>query len=126
MLYFPKFVNGTYDCSVEHHKTRLQEETFSEEENLENQRKDEGVQTPRVVTNSNRENRGSSRENRNRNRDSIGTNRENRGTNTDSCIDHGFGNNFPFGYILIHDNYDSRIPTKIIFTSINSDVSQLI
>lgn len=38
-------------------------------------------------------------------------------------LEDGFNTRLPFGYIIIHDTYRSRIPSKIIFTSINSDVN---
>ncbi|XP_073948756.1 uncharacterized protein [Choristoneura fumiferana] len=40
----------------------------------------------------------------------------------DNCIHDGFDANLPFGYIIVHDNYHSRIPSKIFFTSLNENV----
>ncbi|XP_030032749.2 uncharacterized protein LOC115449156 isoform X2 [Manduca sexta] len=37
----------------------------------------------------------------------------------------GFDENLPFGYVIIHDNYRSRIPSKIIFSSLNADVKNI-
>ncbi|XP_062528915.1 GATA zinc finger domain-containing protein 4 isoform X2 [Bombyx mori] len=41
-------------------------------------------------------------------------------------ITNGFDKNLPFGYILIHDNYNSKIPSRIIFSSLNSEVRRLL
>ncbi|XP_028176243.1 uncharacterized protein LOC114364326 [Ostrinia furnacalis] len=41
-------------------------------------------------------------------------------------FDGSFDRNLPFGFILVHDNYQTRIPSKIIFTSITSDINKLV
>ncbi|XP_075984140.1 uncharacterized protein LOC142981886 [Anticarsia gemmatalis] len=51
------------------------------------------------------------------------TNREER--DSDSS-EHVLDKDLPFGYILIHDNYHSRMPSRIILSSINSKVRDLI
>ncbi|CAH0595227.1 unnamed protein product [Chrysodeixis includens] len=43
----------------------------------------------------------------------------------ETTSENGFDTSLPFAYVLIHDNYRSRIPSKIIFTSINSNVNNL-
>ncbi|XP_026740766.1 uncharacterized protein LOC113503147 [Trichoplusia ni] len=40
-------------------------------------------------------------------------------------MENGFDTSLPFAYVLIHDNYRSRFPSKMIFTSINNDVNHL-
>ncbi|KAJ8712847.1 hypothetical protein PYW08_008151 [Mythimna loreyi] len=80
------------------------EEPILEERNPENHHKEKGIQTSPILTSRNCTRR----------------------TRINSRGDQGFNRNLPFGYILIHDNYYSRIPRKIIFTSINSDINNLI
>ncbi|KAL0867976.1 hypothetical protein ABMA27_008643 [Loxostege sticticalis] len=40
--------------------------------------------------------------------------------------DSSFDQNLPFGFVVVHDNYHSRIPSRIIFSSLSPDVGRLI
>ncbi|KAH9631822.1 hypothetical protein HF086_011070 [Spodoptera exigua] len=46
-------------------------------------------------------------------------------SNFPNCQDQRFDPNLPFGCILIHDSYQSRIPSRIVFTSLNSSIRNL-